>query len=501
MESIRTITVPNRFPPARRLPDAARAAAFALGALLLELVLARGLAQPETSRVVLLFLGVAALAFAFRFPLATALFFLALTDFVFHPTYFDFELGPLSVRPHELVLAALLAFSLLRPERRTWGGVAGGALAAFLAIVLLSAGLALADGRAGAADILTWGRSLFLLTFFYVVVRLFPAPEQRRQLLTGAAVLAAAAGVVALAVALGAGFGESLQSAGENAITSQEGLGSIERVRLVGLSAAYGLFWYAVVRATAAGPGRARIGWLLLLAGLAVNIAVSFNRNMWLGLGLGLVLMAVVGGNLVRSRLLAAVAALAVGVVLVTAFGGASASNSLIDPVVQRGTTLLQPDELSSERSFQDRQYETEIALDAAEDNLIFGVGIGAEFDVFVIEQIGPHSYQVSPQLYLHNQYIYLLLIGGVPGLIAFVLFLLVPVVKSMQRRPRDPAIAACGVGIALIMISAAVAIYFTVGDMTALLGMLAGVIVADAQNQAAAGEQSGLLAPKAASE
>lgn len=483
----------TQLPGLRRLPSAVGAAAVALVVILLELLLARGIAQPEVSRVVLLFLAVGALVFAFRFPLATALFFLGLTDFVFHPTYFAFELGPLSARPYELALVALLALSLLRPERRTWGGLAGGALATFLAVTLLSAALAVADGRAGATDVLTWGRPLFLLTFFYVVVRLFPAAEQRRQLLTGAVVLAAATGVVALAVAMGAGFGESLQSAGENAITTQEGLGSIERVRLVGLSAAYALFWYAVVRAAAA-RGASRGAWLVLLSGLALNIAVSFNRNMWLGLGIGLVLMAIVGGKLVRNRLLGAVAALGVGVVLVTAFGGASANNALIEPVIQRGTTLLQPDELSSERSFQDREYETKIAARAARDNPVLGVGIGAEFDVFVIEQVGPHSFLVTPQLYLHNQYIYLLLIGGVPGLLAFVLFLLTPVVKSIRRRPRAPAIAACGVGIGLIMISAVVAIYFTVADMTAVLGMLAGVIVADSETRAATGARSDLV-------
>lgn len=494
MESTRTITVATRSLPAPRLPDAGRIAGFALAVLLLELLLARGVAQEGISRVVVLFLAVAALAFVLRFPLATAIGLLAFTDFVFHPTYFDFHAGPLSVRPHELALLALLGLSLLRPERRTWGGSAGGALAAFLGIVLLSAALGVAEGRAGATDVLAWGRPLFLLTFFYVVVRLFPTAAQRRQLLTGAVVLAAATGVVALAVALGAGFGDSLQSAGENAITSQEGIGSIERVRLVGLSAAYALFWFAVVRTTTAGKG-SRLFWLLLLAGLVLNIAVSFNRNMWLGLAVGLVMMAVVGGHLVRNRLVGMVVALVLGAALVTAFGGASPNSTLIDPVLERGSTLLQPDELSSERSFRDRQYETEIALDAARDNPLLGVGIGAEFDVFVIEQIGPHSFQVTPQLYLHNQYLYLLLIGGIPGLVAFLLFLLLPVSQALRRQPRDPALAACGVGIVLVMISAAVAIYFTVADMTAVLGMLAGVIVADTENQVPAGEDSGLTA------
>ena len=103
--------------------------------------------------------------------------------------------------------------------------------------------------------------------------------------------------------------------------------------------------------------------------------------------------------------------------------------------------------------------------------------------------------HDAEPQLFLHNQYLYLLLIAGIPGLIAFVLFLGVPVALAVRRVPRDPAIAACGVGIAMIMVSAIVAIYFTTEDMTAVLGMLAGILVADPEGRAAAGEDSGLLA------
>jgi O-antigen ligase len=99
------------------------------------------------------------------------------------------------------------------------------------------------------------------------------------------------------------------------------------------------------------------------------------------------------------------------------------------------------------------------------------------------------------PQLFLHNQYLYLLLISGVPGLAAFLLFLGLPIAQAVRRTPRDPAITSLAVGIAMIMISSVVAIYFTVDDMTAVLGLLAGVIVADAEGRAAAGESSGLVA------
>ncbi|HET8863293.1 MAG TPA: hypothetical protein VFM94_08595, partial [Solirubrobacterales bacterium] len=161
-------------------------------------MLARALAGSGSAKPLLLLAGIAGIAFVFRFPLPTAFILFAFTDFVFYPTFFAFEVGPLSIRPHELALAGLLVVALVRPRRQSWGGAPGAALAAFLAIVALAALLAVGDGRAPLTDVFNWGRPFAMLTLFYVVVRLFPSPEQRRLLLTGGAVLAAVAGVVAL---------------------------------------------------------------------------------------------------------------------------------------------------------------------------------------------------------------------------------------------------------------------------------------------------------------
>jgi len=489
--SIRTTTIPTWPEAARRLPDPVRLAALALVALALEALLAKGVAGEGLSRPILLFAGVAAVAFVLRFPIATALVFLGLTDFVFYPTIFAFELGPLSVRPHELALVGLLFLSVVRPRRRSWGGGAGFALAAFLGALLLAAALAVSDGRAPLGDVLSWGRPFFLLTFFYVVVRLFPRPEQRRVLLTGAAVLAAVAGVVALFMALGAGIGDTLSGGGESILKEEEGAAGLLRVRLAGLSAAYALFWYVAVRAATAKPGR-RTAWTLALTGMALAIAISFNRNMWLGLFAGLALMMVVGGPFVRSRLTAALMVSVAALALLATFGSATESR-VLDPVVKRGSTLLNPGKVEASNSLADRERETRIAWPKAQENAVLGIGPGVNFGVYNFEFAGPHSIKVETQLFLHNQYLYLFLICGLPGLIAFLAFLAIPILRAFRRTPTDPAITACGVGIAMIMISSIVAIYFSVEDMTAILGLLAGVIVADHEGRASDRLGSGL--------
>jgi O-antigen ligase len=168
-----------------------------------------------------------------------------------------------------------------------------------------------------------------------------------------------------------------------------------------------------------------------------------------------------------------------------------------VQPIVKRGATLLNPAETRKESSLEDRARESSAAWREARDNVLIGVGAGTPFGLYSTELISSGSFVIGttqvPQLFLHNQYLYLLLIAGLPGLIAFVLFLGLPAVRAFQRPQRDPAITSLGVGILMIMISSVVAIYFTVDDMTAILGLLAGAIVADSEGPAAGGEPSGL--------
>ncbi len=494
MPSIPTTTALT-WPAANRLAEPVRWVGFAIAVFGLEVLLARGVAGPEVSRYVFLFLGLFVAAFVFRFPLATALVMLGLTDFIFSATFFSYQVGALSVRPHELALAGLLTVAILRPVRQTWGGVPGAALAVFLAMVTVSAGLAVSKGSASLTDAFNWARPLGMLTFFYVVVRLFPSPRDRRFLLTGAAVLAAATGLVALMVALGAGFGNELQALGGDAVAQQQGASAIERVRLAGLAAGYALFWFAAVQVAGA-RGKGRFWWSLLLAGIGIDIVVSFNRNMWLGVFIGLLLMATIGGTVVRSRIVAATAVALAGFALLAVFGSSSSSDRIVEPVVQRGATIFNPGKTAKEDSLKDRARESDQAWATARQNPLFGVGAGASFGVIINEPIDTGSFIIGfvpvPQLFLHNQYLYLLLISGLPGLIAFLVFLGSPLIHAMRRIPRDPSIAALGVGIVLIMISSVVAIYFTVENMTVVIGLLTGCIVADLEGRA--GESSGLL-------
>jgi O-antigen ligase len=469
----------------RRPAELLRIGAFALVVLALEAILAHGVVGPQISRYVFLFVGLFAVALVLRFPMATSLVFFALTDFIFHPLFLSHQVGPLNVRPYEVALVLLLILAAARPKRRTWGGVPGLALAIFFICLLISAALAIQGGATSLHEALDWGRPFGLLGFFYVVVRLFPAPPDRQLLLTGAAVIAAVTGVIALLIALGAGFGSSLQESAGNTVKELGGSGGASRVRLPGLSAGYALFWYVVVQ-VAVKRGTPRFWWGLLLVGIALDIVVSYNRNMWIGVIFGMILMAIFGGGLLRMRLAVSILVAVAGIALMLTVGGSS-TDRVLKPVVERGETLVNPSKTAQESSLESRALETSVAWRAVESNPVFGVGAGASFGVYLTEAVRSGGSVIGftriPQLFLHNQYLYLVLVAGLPGLIAFLVFLGTPVAYSVRRWRRDTAMLACGVGIAMIMLSSFVAIYFSVIDMTAVLGLLTGVIVASAED------------------
>ena len=308
---------------AEAVARAARLAAPVLAVLVAELILAAAIVQGHVAYAVLLLAAVVGLTLVFQQPALVALGIGLLTDSLFRPTFVELPVGPSNLRLHELALGGLLLASVLRPKARGWGGTAGGWLAVFLVVLVVSAATAVAAGRVSASNAIAWSRPFFLLTIFWVVVRLFPDAPTRRRLLLGGAVIAAASAVVALAIALGSGLGDKLLSPADQATAAAHAVGSFKRIRLPGLSLGYALFWYVATQVYLA-RGIRRTGWSLLLAGDLLAIAISFNRNMWLGLVVGCLLMAMVGGFALRARLVHALVVAVAGLLVIAVIGAGS---------------------------------------------------------------------------------------------------------------------------------------------------------------------------------
>jgi hypothetical protein len=440
--------------------------AVAIAAVLVvgDLIIALGLTDPRFARLLLLGLAALGLALVFRFQFAAACGILVLVASVFEPGRFRMSAGPSELRLEELILGALFIVAVVRPRRAWWGGVAGGALAVFFVVLGLSAVLALESGRAEFSNVVLYCRFFAPLLLFYVIVRLFPEPDQVRRLLLIAVIIAAIAGVVSVAVAApGSSLAETLNPNETNIIRDKEGLGLVNRVRLPDVSLAYVLFWYAAAQAIAAQRGGRLLGWLAALTGMGLSLALSFNRNMWIGLVIGFLVMLLIGRTVSRRRLIAAVAVLVTGAVTIALAGPKLNSDSPLYPVVQRGETLLHPAQEARDPSIEDRRMENGFAVDTIERNPILGVGPGAPYG--------------ADWLWVHNQYLHLLLIGGPAALLSLLVFLGAPQVAVVRRWSRDDTLLALAVGVAITMVSAIVMISFVNPTYAGVLALLTGSI------------------------
>ena len=82
-----------------------------------------------------------------------------------------------------------------------------------------------------------------------------------------------------------------------------------------------------------------------------------------------------------------------------------------------------------------------------------------------------------TTQRFLHNQWLWLLLVGGVPALVAFAAFLGVVLAKAWGPG-RTLSQTALGAGIAMICLSAFVMPYLGVEEFCLAIGVVAAAIV-----------------------
>lgn len=480
-----TTTAADRLVPAPLRPGTPSGRrATILGATLLgalfELGLAHTLSGHSAIKAVALVGGVIALAIVFTYPIAGAVGLLVMTASIFYAAYFSWSVGPIQIHLEELIFASLALAAIVVPRRRTWGGATGTALAAFLGLVVVGAVVGVADGRVSISDAFDWARPLAFYGSFWVVLRLFPDPSDLRRLLFVALACGALTGLVAVILQLAPSLVSHFQGPGGQQIytqAAQAGLGNLKRIRLPGLAASYVLFWWSLLAAMSAPRGRRALLWVLVGAS-ATNLALSFNRNMWLGLLFGLALILVLVGPRVRHRLVIGTALGVTAILLTFTVVGAGSSAQAVDPILARASTVLTPSRVSEESSLRDRVAETNQAWRVIKAHPLLGVGAGADFGVrFQHEDTTTGAWIEKVQRFLHDQWLWLMLIGGVPTLLAYLTFVGLVLSKAWSRRARTLSQVALGVGIAMVMLSAFVMPYLGVDEFALMLGVAAAVI------------------------
>jgi O-antigen ligase len=460
-----------------------RPATIALAAaavVLVELAVAAGVSDPRFARLGLLLAACAGIAAVLALPLGATIALLVAASSLFHAAFFARPLGPVDVRLPEVLLLSLLVAALAAPRRQTWGGVPGAALGVFLGVVALSGTLAVLAGRVSATDAFNWGRPLVFYASFWVVLRLFPDAASLRRLLLTALACGALTGVLAMVLQLAPGLVDTFQGPGGQQIYTQAteaGLGSLKRIRQPGLALSYMLFWWSLLAAMTARPGLRTLMWLLVGAS-CIDILLSFNRNMWLGLVFGIALMLVLSGVHLRRRIVAGVVLGVAAAVLTFAVVGNGGDSAQLDPIVARAGTVLSPQELSSESSLRDRTLETAQAWRTIQAHPLTGVGVGADFGVRFNHDEGNGIWVNTVQHFLHDQWLWLLLIGGIPALLAFATFIAAVLARAWSRRARTLSQTALGTGLAMVAVSAFVQPYLGVQEYCLGIGVVAAVLV-----------------------
>jgi O-antigen ligase len=459
-----------------RIGQRSKLVAAAVGVLLIEALLGAAVASGHQTQAVFAVLGAALAVLVVRYPFAGSVLFLVLVASVFAGEPPKLYLGGRAVFPYELLLTLLLALAIARPRRRTWGGGAGLALALFLGMLLLSSTVAIRDGSGSLNDILLWGRSYYALTFFWVVVRLFPERRELLRLLGVAALIGGVTGFVALLFGVGVSPDALFSDPGHTAV-ADDASSALRRVRLPGLALSFGLLWLVIL--FIARGVRPRWLWWLCLAGCLLDVLVSQNRNMWIAGLAGLAMMLVVTGPRVRSRIVASVVVLGAALALLVLLPQTSAStSSALQPIVERGETLLNPGKVEEESSLQDRENETRAAWANAQDHLLIGIAPGVSWGLYIIDKSSGAAV-ATPQLFLHNQYLYILVITGIPGLLLLLLFLSRTAFDGLADPRRAPVEAMLGIAVVAFMLTAVVMLSLSDTSYLVAIALLAGSISA----------------------
>jgi O-antigen ligase len=182
--------------------------------------------------------------------------------------------------------------------------------------------------------------------------------------------------------------------------------GGFTRIRPPGLVLVYiGLIFVAAYLIW--GPRRARKSAMALAAVLGIGILLSLNRNMIIGLPLGLIAALIASRQRRRAAVLLGGAAIVAVAALNFIGSGAIAARIL---------SLGSPTGLEKSSSLSDRRYEDHLAVAAIKRHPIFGIGWGVSYGAVFAEPSG----QLVDRPFVHNQYYELWLKTGIFGLLAY---------------------------------------------------------------------------------
>lgn len=211
------------------------------------------------------------------------------------------------------------------------------------------------------------------------------------------------------------------------------------------------VIWSVLLVVLAAGVAKGTPKWLWAVAALpgVAMVALSFNRSTWGPLLVVVILAAAFRGGL-RSMVRRAALMLVVGgIVLAVALTGALGSQ--VDQLGIRAMSAV-TGEATHSNSLNDRLIEDAAAVSTLEGNPIFGTGIGRPYGAYSLSYDPTQGTTVvSDQFFIHNQYLRVWLILGLPGL-AVLMWLVVRLVGAVVELLRGMGTTSTAVPLAVAL-------------------------------------------------
>ena len=346
------------------------------------------------------------------------------------------------------------------------------ALVAFLAAVLGGVAVGVENGASVHAAVFDARYMLFYAAFWPALAAFAGGFRLMFRLVCAGVILVVALQAIQVVVGPSTHMFLIASSDLKSSLTS-DGTGFL-RVRPPGLTTVYITSAFALARVLW-GPRHHRAAvWCIALVSLT-GVILSLNRNMVLGLVIGLSAAALVAKQRHRVVVMATALALTLSAVVLLAQSSAISSN----PVASRFASITDYSALRTQ-TLNDRYYENGLAMQRIRAHPIAGLGWGPTYGA-VLQSYDAGFVVTTPRTFMHEQYLWIWMRAGIAGLIALLVMLAFGIVTGVRwcraRAYEEDGWLGAGVVAALVAVAASsnVAIYLTPPDSTVpLVGVLA---------------------------
>jgi hypothetical protein len=388
-------------------------------------------------------------------------------------------LSSLQFFPSELLLWAAVACLMFmsNPLRGVWAALAARresvALGAFLLAVAGGVVVGVAHG-AGFHEAAFAMRLMLFYAAFWVALAALALEPSRTQVFRLVAVCAAA--VVALQAAqviIGPATSLFWIAPADVSSTLTSDTTGFLRVRPPGLTMVYLAAAFSLA-CLLWGPRRHRPAAWAMSAVTLTGVVLSLNRNMLIGLALGLSVAALVAPQ--RRRFVVMVATLVVIFTSLVIIGSSAIGSNA---VASRITSITNYSELKTQ-TLDDRFYENRIATARIRAHPFLGLGWGPPYGA-VLQSSDSGVVVTQERPFMHEQYLWIWMRAGIAGLLALLAALIFGLLNGLRwfrvRSAADDGWLGAGIVVALVAQAASsnVGIYLTTPDsIVPLVGVLA---------------------------